>query len=134
MLIFSQTTIPLNVLNRLIFPIISILENQIFVFPVRLYQSFVACLFPPLQTLRHCSICSSLDTAVDPSSSASSRNQPEVPSVVQNDTTANMPHSWRVKGVQKLTYHHPTCEGAVCSIACVPVGKLMSVHGKRLRK
>ncbi|XP_022080220.1 F-box only protein 7-like [Acanthaster planci] len=42
---------------------------------------------------------------------------------------AGMPAGWRVAGVHKLHYCHPSCEGAVCSIACLSVGKKTIVHG-----
>ncbi|XP_033647670.1 F-box only protein 7-like [Asterias rubens] len=84
------------------------------------------------EILKHCSICSSLNSSADPSQStpSSSDDQTEdVLAVVHDDISANMPHGWRVNGVHKLTYHHPACEGAVCCVACVPVGSLLAIHG-----
>ena len=86
-----------------------------------------------LQILKHCSICSSLNSSADPSQSTPSSpddQTEDVLAVVHDDISANMPHGWRVNGVHKLTYHHPACEGAVCCVACVPVGSLLAIHGK----
>ncbi|XP_038067099.1 F-box only protein 7-like [Patiria miniata] len=62
-----------------------------------------------------------------PGTSTFCKKQPTAPSV--DDARASMPASWRVSGVHRLRYCHPSLEGAVCSIACVPVGKQTVVYG-----